>query len=65
MIKAISADCQEEYFIKIEVTQLKYTFLFYRKERKGKRKVPQRYILRLCALCGSFYNVEIPNVLSA
>ncbi len=31
---------------------MKYVFLFNRKERKGKRKVPQRYILKLCDLCG-------------
>jgi len=37
----------------LEVTQLKYTFLFYRRERKGKRKVPQRYVLKLCDLCGN------------
>jgi len=47
---------------------VKYAFLFYRKERKGKRKVTQRYILKLCALCGelcalcgSVYDAEISN----
>jgi len=33
---------------------LKYAFLFNRKERKGFRKVTQRYILKLCELGGNF-----------
>jgi len=37
---------------------LQYAFLFNRKERKGFRKVTQRYILKLCALCGSFFRYK-------
>ncbi len=33
---------------------MKYAFLFNRRERKVNRKVTQRYILKLCDLCGSF-----------
>jgi len=54
--------------IYLGVTQLKYAFLFNRRERKVNRKVTQRYILKLCDLCGNFapfavhfYDAETPT----
>jgi len=38
--------------------QLSFTFLFNRKDRKVNRKVAQRYILKLCDLCGSFFRYK-------
>jgi len=43
-------------------------FLFNRKDRKDFRKVTQRYILKLCDICGNsalsavhFYDAETPT----